>query len=222
MEFRLRVETISSLLDRDPFGSGIVPSDFIRSCTVLFRIAYDSSDSVKDEQTRIKGQTRALRKLKQRSGTITFEIELNIEAALAEQLACIFLQLAFLALFVFELKDIAFNCNITIVSDTTVPDPYQMSIDVSSLSDVPKEELVKKLCDWYTASSKSGRNCDCEEIQITDISKARLSEEDSDNLDMDLADSVAPDWEWVYLRQFLALENDTDYPVLKRILTMIA
>jgi len=116
-DVRLSFTAISHLLAHDPFGSGIVPSDFIRSCTVVFGTAHDSSDSVKDERATVPAQLRALTRIKHRSGTITFEIELDSKESVIWLFAHLFRQLVFLGPIVFELKDQAFNCNVAISSD---------------------------------------------------------------------------------------------------------
>ncbi|KAH3905147.1 hypothetical protein HBI56_172020 [Parastagonospora nodorum] len=197
-DMRMSFRAISYALAFDPFGSGIVPSDFIRSCTIVFRIAYDTADSGKDERTTVRGQLRALTRLKQRSGTITFEIELDSKEYVIRQFAYLFRQLVFLGPIVFELKDQAFHCNVAIVSD--MRKSTQARIDVTSLWSEPKGALISKLHNWHVF---------CPQRRGYDAAF----------LDMELTTLTIPNHEDILIRGELGVsENDADHSILKRML----
>jgi hypothetical protein len=56
----LSIKVMPSLLDRDPFGCDVVPSAFIRFCTIRFETGYGTNDLVAVEPTTLKDQILAL------------------------------------------------------------------------------------------------------------------------------------------------------------------
>ncbi|KAH3964848.1 hypothetical protein HBI70_182430 [Parastagonospora nodorum] len=197
-DMRMSFRAISYALAFDPFGSVVVPSDFIWSCTVVFRTAYDTTDLVKDERTIVRGQLRALKRLKQHSGTITFEIELDSKEFVIRQFAYLFRQLVFLGPIVFELEDQAFHCKVAIASDLLKS--TQARIDVTSLWSEPKGALISKLHNWHVF---------CPQRRGYDAAF----------LDMELTTLTIPNHEDILIRGELGVsENDADHSILKRML----
>jgi hypothetical protein len=137
---------ITNLLQHDPFGNGILPSDFVRSCTIDF--SESKADYTKEvDSGSLKAQINSLLTLKKHPARrITFRIDLGNLDHEHYLYDTMFKHLLVLGPLLYSFKDQGLDFEVFLSTDLW--EPTEEWRDITFLWDMESTELFYKLHAW--------------------------------------------------------------------------
>jgi hypothetical protein len=140
---------ITNILEHDPFGTKILPSDFIRTCIIDFSGCEFDYSKIVDGHA-LKSQINSLLTLKPHPArTITFRIDLACDKYEHDLYDVMFKHILFLGPLLYNFKDRGLH--FIVLLSTDLSEPREEWRDVTFLWDIEQTQLFYKLHEWAAA-----------------------------------------------------------------------